>query len=246
MKPIQKFNKALWYVILFCALGYAFTYFNTERLPDRKEILRPLYQQPKQEPIEIEPFVKEYDDKKYMIRPHFEYDIYGLVVSYRNLDETWFNIYYDDDPYNIKDLCVIWGGNLIHDDYKRIKYSSGMWTCYFSWRDVNLHFNESEISNNHILPENEAIAKLLKQARTGDQVHFKGYLVDYSVIGGGGGERKTSTVRFDTGDHACEVVYVKEFEILKDQNSLWRFFNSLSFGMIILAGILKIYIFFVF
>jgi hypothetical protein len=53
----------------------------------------------------------------------------------------------------------------------------------------------------------------------GDQVHFRGYLVDYT---GPAGTRVSSTVRTDTGNGACEVVYVEGFEILDSTNRLWR------------------------
>lgn len=242
---IETLNKALWFVIGFFALLFGLSYFQTEKLPTPKEILRPLYQQPNQQPVQAAPFLKKYDNKEYMIRPRYEYDLYGLVVSYKNLDEKWFNIYYKDDPYNIKDLCVIWGGNLVREDYKQVKFWNGTWTCHFQWSQANVHFNGNELSNNHLLPDNEDISKTLKKARTGDQIHFKGYLVDYSVIGSGGGERKSSTIRSDTGNHACEVVYVKEFEILKNNNAGWRFLNTMSLGLIVLSFLMKLYIFFI-
>lgn len=109
-KRINDLNKYLWIIILASTVLCIYTYFKSESLPQPKDIKQALYQQPKQDAIDLEPFVKKYHGKKYMIKPRFSYDLHGLVVSYKNLDEAWFNIYYDDDPYNIKDLCVVWGG----------------------------------------------------------------------------------------------------------------------------------------
>ncbi|MBF0106315.1 MAG: hypothetical protein HQM16_13435 [Deltaproteobacteria bacterium] len=244
MHHIDKLSKYLWYIAGSCVVLYIFSCFFTEQLPDRNEILKPLYKQPQQQAVEMEAFVREYDGKKYMIRPRFTYELYGLVVSYQDLDKKWFNIYYKDDPYNIKDLCVIWGSNLFRNDFQKVSYKSGTWTCYFRWDEQNLTFTESELSNNHILPQDQTVSEVLKYARKGDQVHFKGYLVDYSVIGAGGGVRKSSITRNDTGDGACEVVYVAKFEILKTHNKVWRFINHASFGIAILALVMKVYVFF--
>ena len=54
----------------------------------------------------------------------------------------------------------------------------------------------------------------------GDQVHFRGYLAEYSH--GGGFKRGTSIVRTDTGNGACETVFVEDVEILKPGGGPWR------------------------
>ena len=39
---------------------------------------------------------------------------------------------------------------------------------------------------------------------------------------GDGGTRGTSTTRDDTGNGACETIYVKEFTIIKSMDNIWR------------------------
>jgi hypothetical protein len=51
-------------------------------------------------------------------------------------------------------------------------------------------------------------------------VRFRGYLASYSNERGG--KRGTSTTRTDTGDGACETVYVEYFRIVEPATSLWR------------------------
>ena len=44
-------------------------------------------------------------------------------------------------------------------------------------------FDQYAISNNHLLTDDPAIAKVLKNTRVGDQIHFRGYLAEYRITG---------------------------------------------------------------
>jgi len=58
-------------------------------------------------------------------------------------------------------------------------------------------------------------------------VHFKGILVDYTNDENGG-VRHTSTHRRDTGNGACEVVYLDDFTVIKKANPILRNFYMLT------------------
>jgi hypothetical protein len=62
----------------------------------------------------------------------------------------------------------------------------------------------------------------LKSARVGDQVHFRGYLAEYSHHHGFAFHRGTSVTRTDTGNGACETVYATDAEIVRTANRGWR------------------------
>ncbi|MGZ5556026.1 MAG: hypothetical protein ACXW3H_09970, partial [Candidatus Aminicenantales bacterium] len=47
--------------------------------------------------------------------------------------------------------------------------------------------------------------------------------------------RRSSTLRTDRGNGACEVVYVTEFEILREANSAWRTLHQLSLVLAVLS-----------
>lgn len=244
-QAMDRVNKLLWYVMGALLLLYLVSSFKVDDLPLPEEILPALYKAPVQAETQKGPFARKYLDKDYMIRPQYSYDIYGLVVTQKDLDDAWFNIYYDNDPYQLKDLCVIWGTNLKNSNYLKAKFWSDIWTCW-TQTQFNAPLNGMELSNNHILPDTQEIADTLQNIKIGDQIHFKGYLVNYSVIGRGGGERESSTSRGDTGKRACEVVFVEQLEILKNRNVGWRILNSFTLGAFFLMLFLKIYIFFVF
>jgi hypothetical protein len=60
----------------------------------------------------------------------------------------------------------------------------------------------------------------VKDIRVGDQIRVAGYLTSYSSAQGG--QRGTSTTRMDTGDGACETLFVERFEIVEAATSYWR------------------------
>ncbi|EKD52255.1 MAG: hypothetical protein ACD_62C00075G0011 [uncultured bacterium] len=240
---IPKINRTLSLLLVACLILVGWSHFKTEKLPNPDEIQKPLYTAPLQTKTERAPFTQTYDGKTYHISPQYDYELTGLMVSYNDLDEAWFNIYYDNDPYNIKDVCVIWGSNLLKDYYQKVEYKSGSWTCYYRFRSQDVpYFNHEELSNSHLLPATTAISKTLKRARRGDQIHIEGYLINYSVDDREG-QRKSSTTRQDKGQGACEVIYVTEFNILKSQNAGWRTLNHFAFGLGVLILVLKLYIF---
>ncbi len=210
-----------------------------DRLPAQDEIDSRLLLNPIQKETNKESFGVRFDGKLYSIKPKYKYDLYGLIVSARDLDKTWYNIDYENDPFNIKDLCVIWGGNLASSDFRRVKYKSGLWTCYIKYPG-GVTFVKDALSNNHLLPSTSEISKKLSKAGIGDQIHFRGYLIDY-LVEGRSGERKSSTRRDDTGNGACEVVYVEDFKIIRRGNPFWRALYRFSKYIILFAIIVWLY-----
>ncbi|MGI9235384.1 MAG: hypothetical protein ACR2RD_17260, partial [Woeseiaceae bacterium] len=61
-----------------------------------------------------------------------------------------------------------------------------------------------------------------------------GYLASYSNAGGG--KRGTSTTRTDTGDGACETVFVENFDIIDPTAGYWRMSMWASL-MLLAAGL---------
>jgi hypothetical protein len=71
---------------------------------------------------------------------------------------------------------------------------------------------ERNSANMHMIPSTGEIKKRLKSLRRGSLIECRGYLVE--VTAPGGWEWKSSLSRNDTGDGACEVVWVKELSVL--------------------------------
>jgi hypothetical protein len=207
------------------------------RWPTERELLQEAYQEPVQQTGELpSPFDVSQRGFTYTVYPQFEYELWGMVVSSHYagsfLDyahEMW------KDYLNIKDLCVIWGKNLETGAFRKIKFWSRDFTCYYSWSSPETGglFSQSQISNNHLITEDALLRRLIKSVKRGDQVRLKGWLAKYGHKGSQV-VRGTSTARSDTGGQACETVYVTEFEVLKRANPGWR--AVLPFSLLIIAG----------
>ena len=66
-------------------------------------------------------------------------------------------------------------------------------------------------SNMHMIPASKSIERSLKKIRKGDIVLIRGYLVD--VDHDSGWYWRSSMSRNDTGDGACELVYVESMSV---------------------------------
>ena len=154
-----------------------------DTLPSPDKLDHRLEDDPVQEKIDKKPFDVTVNKITYQIKPLYSYELYGLVVSKHEADsfadqahKLW------NDHLNTADLCVIWGKNAFSGIYERLKFSSGQWTCYVrsSTRDDWNRFSNEHLSNNHMLSERRDINKALGKVRVGDQIHFTGYLAEYS------------------------------------------------------------------
>lgn len=234
----SKREVALTLFVLLSILLFVSSWYLKDKLPAQSEMRRELFQEPIQKTTHAKPFDFDYRGETYMVKPIANYEIWGLVVTHNDIT-GFIDITHDENSVDIKDLCVIWGANLHNEDYREVKYSSGDFTCYWSYsRPMNFHFNK--IANNHLLSDNEAIRQQILRTKIGDQVRMKGMLVSYSPASNPSWVRNTSTTREDTGNHACEVMFVEDFEILHSSNTFVNFLYSLSKWLILLAIILKI------
>jgi hypothetical protein len=88
---------------------------------------------------------------------------------------------------------------------------------YLSWRwrhQEPLPFDvlSSHASNNHLIPANDQVLAALNRMRIGQVVELDGYLV--KVAGPRGFTWAGSLVRTDTGEGACEIMYVENAKVI--------------------------------
>jgi len=232
-------------ILLLAVLVTVLSYWLKDRLPPPGDIHPAL----RVEPLQIQqsippPITVQVKGIPYLITPLYRYDIRGLVVSYHHSD-SFLDISHKkwNDYLNIKDLCVIWGRNVQSGFYRKLKFSSGDWTCYYSYNDpaIGAQFCSECLSNNHVLCTDPQLARRIRKVRRGDQIHMSGFLSKYSIPGRGF-ERGTSTTRDDTGDGACETIFVTGFTILSQANALWTYLFKAGIILIILSGILMLFI----
>ncbi|MFA6492671.1 MAG: hypothetical protein WCV58_00825 [Patescibacteria group bacterium] len=225
-------KKTLFIIALIIATFVLIIFFRGSKYPTRQEVLPEVLNSPEQVKVAESPFVLQYQGFSYELTPKYSYELYGMVLSYHHSD-SWIDISHKNDPYNTKDICTMWGQDLDIGIYEKMKFTHGDWTCYANFKssakstDYN-KFQADEMSNNHLIPASDDLNNLMRKAKNGDQVYFKGYLVDYKVTDSDGnnmGSRQTSTIREDS---KCEVVYVADFKILKKYTILDRFKSGLG------------------
>jgi hypothetical protein len=165
------------------------------------------------------------------------YELWGLVVSHNNIHSV-ADIYHDSTSVDTKDLCVIWGDNLDSDDYRRVDFKSGPWTCYFRYPQ-GVVFDHDSLGNNHLITDNPAIRRALDDVRIGDQIHLTGQLVNYQMDDWQGFWRRTSTRR---DDNDCEVIFLEELEVLRRGTPGWYLLYRLGWTTLIALPLVYLFL----
>ncbi len=213
-----------------------------DELPPPERLVEAVRAEPQQTPpSSAAAFQAHAGGVDYKVRPRADYDITGLVVSLHDTRAWWDWMHaLADDHLNVVDLCLVWGANAASGAYRAMSFSSGQFVCYFSGKDAKLfsHDNVRAISNNHLLTDAASVARLLRSARIGDQVRIRGQLVEYSHDHGFKFTRGTSLTREDTGDGACETIFVQAVETLRAAPAWPRWLFRLGVALL-LAGLVK-------
>ncbi len=218
LSQIQTFAK---WLALISAVVMLYTAFVKDDLPARDSYNFKHLAAPKQESTTQAPFTVEAGGETYRIIPRHRYQLQGVVVSYHDadaLDDIWHHEKWKDFL-NVRDLCVIWGENIETEVYRRMSFENDSWTCWAYWPDAETgsRFSMHQISNNHILTDDAELKHRLLTAEPGDHIRLAGALAKYENHANGF-YRDTSTTRTDTGNGACETVYMTDFEIIQKAN----------------------------
>jgi len=231
--PIKTLN-----TIAFCASTALLlvSFWKRNDLPPATALLPQLAAEPLQRPTTKHAFNVEYSGVRYAVEPQYEYDLSGMVVSYRQHDNNDSMHRLANDHLNMADLCVVWGDTAASPHLDDISFWNGIFTCNFetqsrtAWESIR----PQQVANNHLLSADDLIRGQVAHVKIGDQVHIRGWLASY---GSGGNRRGTSTTREDTGDGACETIFVNDFEIVAPAFGPWRVALYVSLVMVLLTAV---------
>lgn len=149
----------------------------------------------------------EKNNYKIRVYPQANYRIYAMVMSKCRYYWGWDG---ETVPY---DLALAWNELMLPENQKGITYTqSNRWYYYQYYKEFPLDpaYIPVHSANHHIIPANKNVFNAIDKVRNKEKIYMEGYLVN--VIGTVNGEkvwRNSSLTRFDTGDGACEVFYVK-------------------------------------
>jgi len=211
------------------------SFWNRNDLPKNIDYVPEILNEPLQTGTRKPSFDASYNGVKYRIEPEYEYDLYGMIVSYRHHDGDRMHLA-ANDHLNMLDVCVVWGDNTRNRRLHKIDFWNGIFTCNVQTRDQDAwdSFDMNQLSNNHLISADNSVRDQVRDIQIGDQIRVRGYLASYTNPRGG--KRGTSTTRTDTGDGACETLYVKRFEIVQPATSYWRISMYVSL-LVFFAGL---------
>lgn len=238
MRTKSSTHKLINWIFYICSalLIVAFWFRNDFASPNDLPFVSGINEPPKQNPTDKKPFNIYKNDVLYKVEPQYKYELTGLVVSYNQHDGEFGSHKRWQDHINVADLCVVWGNNAQKLDLNQFEFWSGEFTCFYQAKDYLQYklFKNNELSNNHLITDNEVINDAIRDVKIGDQIKISGWLSSYSNHLGG--SRGTSITREDTGNGACETIYVNDFQTLSNMNTGWRtLFNFSLFGTILSA-----------
>jgi hypothetical protein len=209
-------------LIIASFVGLLVSFWNRNELPGNIDYVPEVQTEPKQSATSKLAFDVAFNDVGYRVEPEYDYDITGMIVSYRHHDDNSRMHRLANDHLNMLDVCVVWGNNTSTAQLDKLEFWNGIFTCNVRTSDQVAwdSFDMNQLSNNHLISDNDRVRDQVKGIKIGDQIRVRGYLVGYSSAGVG--KRGTSTTRTDTGDGACETIYVERFDIVQTATSYWR------------------------
>jgi len=198
------------------------SFWNRNDLPRDIDYVPAVLNEPVQKATHKPPFDVIYNGVDYLVEPQYEYDLSGMIVSFRHHDGESRMHRRANDHLNMLDVCVIWGDNTRNPRLSEISFWNGIFTCNVKTKDQAAWeaFDMYQLSNNHLISDDDFVRDQVRDIKVGDQIRVHGYLASYSSEKGG--TRGTSTTRLDTGDGACETIFVEQFRIIEAATSFWR------------------------
>ena len=208
------------------------SFWNRNDLPGNIEYVSAIANEPEQTATWEKPFYATVNDVEYLIEPEYAYDLTGMIVSYRQHEGNSRMHLQANDHLNVADVCVVWGDNT-ESELQKLDFWNGIFTCNVFTRNMQAweSFDMNQLSNNHLISDDDFIRRQVRKIQIGDQIRVRGYLASYSNPNGG--KRGTSTTRTDTGDGACETVFIESFRIVQPATSYWRISMWVSLSLLL-------------
>ncbi|MEX0916105.1 MAG: hypothetical protein WDZ60_09440, partial [Wenzhouxiangellaceae bacterium] len=150
--------------ILFIAglFGLLLSWWNWDQFAAAMVLDPALDDPPRQFEVDEPAFTLYANDFDYRVQPLYNYELTGLVVSFKRfrpgigIHERW------NDYINIADICVIWGENARDVDLNAFEFWNLEFTCNYSTRSQGdwERFNRDQLSNNHIVTTDERLKRM--------------------------------------------------------------------------------------
>jgi hypothetical protein len=218
---------------------YLFAVWKVSELPHSAEIKADLQSDPLQMIYSnVKPFELNYGGSNYELEPVAKYEISGMIVSHNDV-QAFDDIYHTSNSVDVRDLCLVWGQNVEDDNHLSFNFKNEPWSCHISQKSYDSpgEFKMENLSNNHLLVASSKIRDEIYSLHPGDQVKLTGQLVNYGLPGEAP-FRRTSQVRTDEGNGACEVMFVEQVKVLFRWRAEWWKVRTISAKISLASGVL--------
>lgn len=199
-------KRLIFFILIILGLGY-FYYDHYVYFDQIDTSLEPV----QNDFTEIVKLQKERNGVTYYIEPKAEYEIEALLIG-KEKYSSW-----DIAQIVPYDLALVWGDFAKKENLDSINYGQRLRHVNYSYSydEVSLssEYMSSHISNNHVIPANEEVYQKIKNYKINRRIHLKGYLVKVYVPASDGksfNSMDSSMIRTDSGDGACEIIYVEK------------------------------------
>ena len=201
-------SKKIFWLVIVAVLAVAFYMGN----PPPKHKSAAGLPDPTQIPAtgEVNMKLEEYDVN---IKYKASYKIKALAVSTKNYSGTSI-----PDLLAKKDVALAWGS--VAENNEKVDFNWSQDGRWYKWMVTDgsqlsaAGLSESDVNrhsaNNHLIPADGEIKKEISKIRKGDIVEITGYLVSLKATKPEGEtyDWNSSLTRTDTGNGACELIYV--------------------------------------
>lgn len=144
----------------------------------------------------------------YTLSPQAYFDISARVLSRKN--------YYLGREADLSPVDFALGWGQMSDQRILDKFEISQSNRFYFWRLNDYPIARKEIirssANMHMIPATKFVEEGLRAVRKGHIIRIKGFLVN--VDASDGWRWRTSTRRDDTGNGACELIWVEEVEVI--------------------------------
>jgi len=173
--------------------------------------------------------------------PLFNYEITGLVFGVSHKFASKFG------DVIAADVGLLWGENAEKKLYKDVKLRVMVDHYYARWGS-GASFNLHDAANTHTAACDPAAMKKIKTLKTGDQARLRGWLVNARITKEPGETDpakimtwNSSVIRQDSGEGACELLYVAsagDVQVLSEGPRLWLWLKWLGLAGMAVSGAL--------
>jgi hypothetical protein len=152
------------------------------------------------------PIITKIDGQDTLLIPKATYRIAGRVVSTRHYYMDW------NAKLSPVDLALAWGpmASSEYDTYVSYRHTDRFY--HYSYSKTfpgNSQVIAHHTANEHLVPANAHIAKVLKSIKVDEIIELEGFLINVE----GPMMLETSLTREDSGAGACEIIYVRKVRI---------------------------------